>query len=100
MDRQTDRQIKKHNFFVTRELHGFTKWSSIELILLTLKENRGVPPAALMNYFSAVEYEVMIFKPSCNYHFWCLQQVKNKNFVGCIRNLKNFAFENCFSCKN
>ena len=55
--------------------------------------------AVLLSSCHTIRDEVMVVKPSCNYHFWCLQQVKNKNFWGCIR-MKNFALKKNFSCKN
>ena len=41
--------------------------------------------------------EVMVVKPSCNYHFWCLWLEENKNFGGCIKFfLKNLRSKNFF----
>ena len=43
--------------------------------------------------------EVMVVKPSCNYHFWCLWLEENKNFGGCIKFFWKICVRKNFFCK-
>ena len=43
--------------------------------------------------------EVMVVKPSCNYHFWCLWLEENKNFGGCIKFFWKICVRKIFFCK-
>ena len=44
--------------------------------------------------------EVMVIKPSCNYHFWCLWLEKNKNFWGCIKRFLKYLRSKLFFAKS
>ena len=41
------------------------------------------PPIPTLTARHFVCDEVRSVKPSCNFHFWCLEQVKNINLEGC-----------------
>ena len=54
---------------------------------LTLKEPRGGgrnPPTATLKACRVVWEGVRGIKPSCNFHFGCLEQVNDIKFGGCI----------------
>ena len=66
---------------------------------LSQKSQELIPSAGLLCSCLAVREEVMVVKPKCNYHFWCLQQVENKNFWCFIKNFEKICI--CiFFCKS
>ena len=54
---------------------------------LTFNPNKGGvgrnPPIPTLTARHFVCDEVRSVKPSCNFHFWCLEQVKNITLEGC-----------------
>ena len=62
---------------------------------LSLNPNKGGgrnPPETLSMAYRFVCNEVKSVKPSCNFHFWCLKQVKNINLGGCTGGPRNSRY--------
>ena len=57
-------------------------------------------PTATLKAYCFAWVAVMATKPSGNFHFWCLKQLKNINWWVIKKISEKFAFQFCFSLQN